>query len=132
MKGSGWSVNWRATLLGVGIGIVTMSSVCAGAAGLMAGGTVGVESMGLFAAGILAVTGLVGGLGAMLSGGGAVDAVLVALGELVVLFGLNLVLCEGRMEGGGVTLLALTGGSGAAVLLRCRSGNGHRRRCKRR
>ena len=132
MKGSRWSVNWRATLLGVGIGIVTMSSVCAGAAGLMAGGKVEVESMGLIAAGILAMTGLIGGVGTMLSGGGVVDAILTALGEQVVLFGLNLVLCEGRMEGVGVTLLALTGGSGAAVLLRCRSGNGHRRRYKRR
>lgn len=119
-------------MLGFGIGIVTMTSACAGAAGFMAGGTVGVESIGLFAAGILAVSGLVGGLGAMMSGGGAVDALLTALGELVVLLGLNLALCEGRMEGIGVTLLALTGGSGAAVLLRCSSGNGRRQRRKRR
>ena len=64
----------------------------------------------------------------MLGGGGTVDAVLAALGELVVLFGLNGLLCGGEMEGVAVTALALTGGCGAAVLLRLGKGNGRKRR----
>ena len=132
MKGMRLSVRWGAVLLGTGIGIVTMVSACAGAAGLLAGGNVELESMGLLAAGILVVTGLAGGLTALLGGGGAVDAALVALGELVVLFGLNAVLNGGRMEGIGVTMLALTGGSGAAILLRLGKGSGRKRRRRRR
>ena len=131
MKGIKWSVRWQAVLLGTGIGIVAMVTACAAAAGLMAGGTVGVESMGLFAAGILVVSGLAGGLTALLGGGTAVDAALVALGELVVLFALNAVLSGGRMEGIGVTVLTLAGGSGAAVLLRLGKGRGRKRRRRR-
>lgn len=131
MKGIKWSVNWRRVLLGTGIGIVTMVSACAGAAGLMAGGTVGLGSMDLFAAGILVVSGLAGGLTALLGGGSAGDAALAALGELVVLIGLNAALSGGHMEGIGVTVLALAGGSGAAVLLRLRKGSGRRRRRRR-
>lgn len=131
MKGIKWSVNWRAVLLGAGIGIVTMVSACAGAAGLMAGGTVGLDSMGLFAAGILVLSGMAGGLAALLGGGGGADAALAALSELVVLFGLNAVLCGGHMEGIGVTVLALAGGSGAAVLLGHGKGSGRRRRRRR-
>ena len=132
MKGMKLAVRWRSVLLGTGIGIVTMVSACAGAAGLMAGGTVGLESMGLFSAGILVVSGLVSGLAALLGGGGAADAVLAALGELVVLFGLNAVLNGGRVEGMAVTILALAGGSGAAILLRLGKGSGRKRRRRRR
>ena len=118
MKGIKWKVNPRAGLLGTGIGVVTMVTACTGAAGLMAGGTVGLESMDLFAAGILVAAGLVGGLAALLGGGNTADAALTALGELVVLFALNAMLSGGRMEGIGVTVLALAGGSGAAILFR--------------
>lgn len=130
MKGIKWSVNWRAVVLGTGIGIVTMVTACAGAAGLMAGGAVELGSMDLFAAGILVLSGLAGGLAAVLSGGGPVDAALVAVGELVVLFGLNAVFSGGQVEGIGVTALALAGGSGSAVLL-C-LGNGRKRKRRRR
>ena len=132
MKGINWLVHWHAVLIGTGIGIVTMVSACVGAAGLMAAGTVGLESMGLFAAGILVASGLIGGLAAILAGGGTVDVALVALGVLVVLFGLNAVLNGGRMEGIGVTILALAGGSGAAILLRLGKGRNRKRHHRRR
>lgn len=132
MKGMKWSVNWRALLMGIGIGTITMVSACAGVAELMASGTVGTESMGMFAAGILVTSGLTGGLAAMLSGGGVTDTALTAIGELVVLIGLNAALNGGQMEGIGVTMLALGGGSGAAVLLRLGKGSGRKRRRRRR
>ena len=132
MKNMKWSVNWRAGLLGAGIGTLTMVTACAGAAGLLARGAVGLDSMGLFAAGILVLSGLAGALTSLLGGGGAADAALAALGELVVLFGLNAVLSGGQMEGVGVTILALAGGSGAAVLLRLGKGNGRKHRRRRR
>jgi hypothetical protein len=94
----------------------------------MARGIVETGSMGLFAAGILILSGLAGGMTALLGGGGAADAALAALGELVVLFGLNAVLSGGQMEGIGVAVLALTGGSGAAVLTRMGRGERHRRK----
>lgn len=128
MKGIKISVSWRAVLLALGIGIVTMVSTCAGAAGLMAAEVAGTESIGLFAAGILVLSGLSGGLAVLLDGGGAVDAVLVAAGELVVLLGVNLALNGGQMERVGVTMLALLGGSGAALLLRLGKGSGGSRR----
>ena len=124
------TVRWSAALLGTGIGIVTMVISCACAAALMARGVVETGSMGLFAAGILVLSGLAGGMTALLGGGGTGDAALASLGELVVLLGLNTVLCGGQMEGIGVTVLALAGGSGAAVLTRM--GRGERRRRKRR
>ena len=117
-------------LLGCGVGIVTAVCATAGAAGLMVKGAVGLESMGLWAAGITVGAGLLGSLAAMLGGGGPLEGVLAALGELVVLFGLNGVLCGGEVEGAAVKILALAGGCGAAVLLRMgkRSGSRHRRR----
>lgn len=126
------TVRWSAVLLGAGIGIVTMVISCAGAAALMARGIVETGSMGLFAAGILILSGLAGGMTALLGGGSAADAALAALGELVVLFGLNAVLSGGQMEGIGVTVLALAGGSGAAVLTRMGRGERHRRKRRRR
>lgn len=131
MKGIKWSVRWRAVLLGAGIGILAMVSACAGAAGLMAGGTVGPESMGLFAAGILVFSGMAAGLAALLGGGGAADVLLAALGVLVVLFGLNGLLSGGKVEGIAATMLALAGGSGAAILIRMGKGTGRRRRRRR-
>ena len=61
---------------------------------------------------------MIGILAAMLGGGEMPDAILAAGGELVVLLGLNGVLCGGEMEGTAVTILALAGGCGAALLLR--------------
>lgn len=124
--------NWRAALLGIAGAVMAVVVLTAGAAGLMARGVVDVAHMGYFAAGILVASGLVGGLTAVAGGGGEVDALLAAVGELVVLFGLNAVLNGGEMEGIGVTVLAVTGGCGAAVLLRMNRGNGRRRRRRRR
>ena len=131
MKGIKLAVRWRAVLLGAGIGTLAMVSACAGAAGLMAGGTVGLDSMGLFAAGILVFSGLAAGLAALLGGGGAADALLAALGVLVVLFGLNGLLCGGQVEGSAAAMLALAGGSGAAILIRMEKGTGRKRRRRR-
>ena len=123
--------NWRSALLGTGVAMVTVVTVTAVAAGMMAKGIVGMEWMGYWAAGILVVSGLLGGLTAQLGGGTAMDAVLAGAGELVVLMGLNGLLWGGQMEGVAVTALALTGGSGAAVLLRLGRGNTRKRRRRR-
>ena len=131
MKDIKWSVSWRSVLLGAAVGMMTVVALTAAAAGLMSKGAVGVEKMGYFAAGILAAAGLLGGLTAMLGGGGPADAALTAVGELVVLMGLNALLCGGRMEGFAVTTLALAGGCGAAVLLGLGKGSGRRRRRRR-
>ena len=131
MKESKWSVHWQPVLLGIGVGMVSVVCGCAAAAGLMARGAVGTETAALWAAGITVGSGLLGSLMAMLAGGGGLDAVLAALGELVVLFGLNGVLCGGKMEGVAVTTLALAGGCGAAVLLGMGSRTGRRRRRRR-
>lgn len=125
-------VQWRAVLLGTCAGAVAMICLCAAAAGLMAKGAVGLDRMGLFAAGILVASSLLGGLTALLGGGGPVDAALTAAGELVVLTALNAGLNGGKMEGIAVTILALAGGCGAALLLRIGKGSrrsrGRRRR----
>lgn len=128
MKGWNISVRWRSVLLGIGVGVLAMLCVCAAAAAMMVRGIVDVETMGLWAAGITVGSGLLGCLSAMLAGGEALDAALVGLGELVVLFGLNGVLCGGEMEGVAVTILALAGGCGAALLLGAGKGRGRRRR----
>lgn len=121
-------ISWRAVLLGTGVELLTMVCAAAAAAALMAGGAVSLEHMGLFAAGILVVTGMAGALTALLGGGGALDGALTAVGVLVVLLGLNLLLNGGEMEGVAVTALALAGGCGAGLLLRLGKGNGQRRR----
>lgn len=123
-----WRVNWRSCLLGTAIGLLAMVCITAAAAAVMGNGTVDVETMPWWAAGILLAMGLTGGLTALLGGGSPADAALTAVGELVVLFGLNGVLCGGKMEGIWVTMLALGGGCGAAVLLRLGQGRGTRRR----
>ncbi len=128
MKGMDRTVRWQAVLLGCGVGMVTAVCACAGAAGLMVKGAVGLQTMGLWAAGITVGAGLLGSLAAMLGGGGPLEGALAALGELVVLFGLNGVLCGGEMEGVAVTVLALAGGCGAAVLLQMGKGSGRKRR----
>lgn len=132
MKDLKWTPNWRAAALGTGVGVLAMTAASAGAAGLVAGQRLAVESMGYLAAGILILTGLLGGLAAIGAGGTAADALVTAGMELVVLFALNAVLNGGQMEGIGVTLLALGGGCGAAVLLRLgRNGRSGRRRRRR-
>ena len=123
-------IHWRATLLGLGIAMVTMAALTALGAGLMVRGLVGPEWMGYWAALILVTSALVGGLAARL-GGTAADSAVAAAGELVVLLGLNGVLCGGQMEGLAVTALALAGGSGAAMLLGLKRGRGRKRRRRR-
>lgn len=127
MKERGIRISWRAVLLGSGMGLLSMICAAVAAAALMAGGAVGLDRMGLFAAGILVGCGMVGTLTALLGGGGAVDGALTALAVLVVLFGLNLLLNGGEMEGVAVTALALAGGCGAGLLLRLGKGSGRRR-----
>lgn len=83
----------------------------------MAKGTVGLDSMSWWAAGILLASGMVCALASRLGGGGEVEGAMAAGGELVVLLALNGVLCGWKMEGIAVTLLALAGGCGAAMLL---------------
>lgn len=123
-------IHWRAALLGLGIGLVTMTALTALGAGLMVRGLVGPEWMGYWAALVLVTSALVGGLAARL-GGTAADSAVAAVGELVVLMGLNGVLCGGQMEGLAVTALALAGASGAAMLLGLNRGRGRKRRRRR-
>ena len=133
MKGMKMSIRWQAVLLGLGVGMIAVVCGCAAGSGLMAKGAVDLGTMGLWATGITVGSGLLGSLAAMLGGGGAVDAALATVGELVVFFGLNGLLCGGQVEGATVTALALGGGCGAAMLLRTGKGSGrrnHRRRRK--
>lgn len=123
-------IHWRAALLGLVIAMVTMAALTALGAGLMVRGLVGPEWMGYWAALILVTSALLGGLTARL-GGTAADSAAAAAGELVVLLGLNGVLCGGQMEGLAVTALALAGGSGAAMLLGLNRGRGRKRRRRR-
>ena len=130
MKERKVGIQWRSALLGLGIAMVTMAALTALGAGLMVRGLAGPEWMGYWAALILMASALVGGLSARL-GGTAADSAVAAVGELVVLLGLNGVLCGGQMEGLAVTALALAGGSGAAMLLGLNRGRGRRRRRRR-
>ena len=111
--------------------MMTVVTITAIGAGLMAKGTVGVDSMGWWAAGILLLSGAVCALTARLGGGGEVEGALSAGGELVVLTALNGVLCGWKMEGVAVTVLALAGGCGAAILLTMNLGHGRKRRRRR-
>ena len=117
MKEGRRPIEWRAAVLGAAAGMMTVVTLCAIGAGLMAKGSVGLDSMSWWAAGILLVSGMVCALASRLSGGGEVEGTMAAGGELVVLLALNGVLCGWKMEGIAVTLLALAGGCGAAMLL---------------
>lgn len=130
MKERKIGIQWRAALLGLGISVVVMTALTALGAGLMVRGIVSMEWMAYWAAGILVISSLVGGVAARL-GGSAADSAVAAAGELVVLLGLNGVLCGGQMEGLAVTALALAGGSGAAMLLGVNRGRGRKRRRRR-
>ena len=130
MKERKIGIHWRAALLGLGISVVVMTALTALGAGLMVRGIVSMEWMAYWAAGILVISSLVGGMAARL-GGSAADSAVAAAGELVVLLGLNGVLCGGQMEGLAVTALALAGGSGAAMLLGVNRGRGRKRRHRR-
>ena len=132
MKGMKMSIRWQAVLLGLGVGMIAVICGCAAGSGLMVKGSVDLSIMSLWAAGITVVSGLLGSLAAMLGGGGVLDAALAAAGELVVLFGLNGLLCGGQVEGAAVTALTLGGGCGAAMLLRMGKGSGGRKRRRRR
>ena len=123
-------IHWRAALLGLGISVVVMTALTALGAWLMVRGIVSMEWMAYWAAGILVISSLVGGVAARL-GGSAADSAVAAAGELVVLLGLNGVLCGGQMEGLAATALALAGGSGAAMFLGVNRGRGRKRRRRR-
>ena len=130
MKERKIGIHWRAALLGLGISVVVMTALTALGAGLMVRGIVSMEWMAYWAAGILVISSLVGGVAARL-GGSAADSAVAAAGELVVLLGLNGVLCGGQMEGLAATALALAGGSGAAMFLGVNRGRGRKRRRRR-
>ena len=121
MKDGRRPIEWRAAALGAAAGMMTVVTVTAIGAGLMAKG----------AAGILLLSGAVCALAARLGGGGEVEGALSAGGELVVLTALNGVLCGWKMEGVAVTVLALAGGCGAAMLLTMNRGHGRKRRRRR-
>lgn len=131
MKDRKLRIRWRSALLGLGTGMIAMTAVTALGAGLMARGILGTVWLDWWAAGALTAAGMTGTLAARLDGGGIADGALAAAGELVVLLVLNLVLCDGRMEGAAATALALAGGSGAAALLGMNRGRGGRRRRRR-
>ena len=130
MKERKIGIHWRAALLGLGISVVVMTALTALGAWLMVRGIVSMEWMAYWAAGILVISSLVGGMAARL-GGSAADSAVAAAGELVVLLGLNGVLCGGQMEGLAATALALAGGSGAAMFLGVNRGRGRKRRRRR-
>ena len=117
MKEGRRPIEWRDAVLGAAAGMMMVVTLCAIGAGLMANGTVGLDSMSWWAAGILLVSGMVCALASRLGGGGEVEGAMAAGGELVVLLALNGVLCGWKMEGIGVTVLALAGGCGAAMLM---------------
>ena len=117
MKEGRRPIEWRAAVLGAAAGMMMVVTLCAIGAGLMVNGTVGLDSMSWWAAGILLASGMVCALASRLGGGGEVEGAMAAGGELVVLLALNGVLCGWKMEGVAVTLLALVGGCGAAMLL---------------
>jgi hypothetical protein len=131
MKDGRRPIEWRAAALGGAAGLMTVVTVTAIGAGLMAKGAVGLDSMSWWAAGILLFSGAVCTLAARLGGGGEVEGALSAGGELVVLTALNGVLCGWRMEGVAVTVLALAGGCGAAMMLTMNRGHGRKRRKRR-
>ena len=130
MKGERSPIRWRPVILGAAAGMMTVVTVTAVGAGLMAKGAVGLQTMGWWSAGILILSGMVCALAARLGGGGEVEGAMAAMGVLVVLTALNGVLCGWKMEGIAVTLLALGGGCGAAMLLGMN--RGHRRKRRRR
>ena len=130
MKSRTRNLNWRAAALGGAAGMMTVVTITAIGAGLMAKGTVGVDSMGWWAAGILLLSGMVCSLASRIGGGGEVEGALAAGGELVVLTALNGALCGWKMEGVAVTILVLAGGCGAAMLLTMN--RGRRRKSRRR
>ena len=117
MKEGRRPIEWRTAVLGAAAGMMTVVTLCAVGAGLMAKGVVGLDSMAWWSVGILIGSGVVCVLAARLGGGGEVEGAIAAGGELVVLLVLNGVLCGWKMEGVGVTVLPLAGGCGAAMLL---------------
>ena len=110
-------IRWRAAGLGTAGAVLAMVIGCAAGAALMAKGTVDLDAMRYLSAGILVGAVLLGAMAAILGGGGWPEALLVGFGMLVVLLGLNAVLCGGKMEGLPVTMLAIGGGCGGAILL---------------
>ncbi len=131
MKERRIKINWNAAALGAGVGLVALVVLTAAAAGLLAGEGIGLEAMGYLTAGVLVGSSFLGSLTALGGGGGAAGAAAAAGAELVVLAGLNLALNGGRVEGVGVTVLALAGGCGAAVLLSMGRGGRPKRRRRR-
>ena len=131
MKEGRRPIEWRAAALGAAAGMMTVVMLCAIGAALIAKGAVGLDSMSWWSAGILLSSGMVCTLAARLGGGGEVEGAMAAAGALVVLMGLNGVLCGWKMEGAGVTILALAGGCGAAMLLGMNRGSRRKRRRRR-
>lgn len=119
-------VNWKAMIAGTGTALVTAVILCAGAAQLVSMGTVGEEWINYLAAGILLAASFVGGMTAA----GPWEAVAAGAGLWIVLLGINGIMCGFEVRGGGETLLAILGGSGAAALLRLRKQSSRSRRRK--
>lgn len=130
MKERKLPIHWRSVLLGIGTGMLTMVCTAAAAAGMMAKGALNGEYFGIVASFTLVGAALMGSLASQFGGGGLWDGALTALGEMVVLLGLNGALNGGRVEGFAVTALALAGGCGAGLLLTL--GRGCRRPARKR
>ena len=81
MKRMKYSVRWQAVLLGLGVGMISVVCGCAAGAGLVAKGAVGMDTMGLWAAGITVFSGLLGSLAALALAGGSGAAMLLRLGQ---------------------------------------------------
>lgn len=127
-------VNWKRILLGSG-GSFVMTLVLVGAfAGLMNQETLGVEWMNYAAVVILVTSGFLGAA-AVTAGGSILETVLAAVLYWVVLLGINALLYQCVLSGIWVTLLAIIGGWGSAILvlgLRSRRPGRRRRKYKNR
>ncbi len=119
-------INWKMLLVGMGTAILTSSILCAGAAQLLSAGVVGEAWINYVASAVLVGASFLGGMIA----GGPWEAFGSGLGLWVLLIGVNMVCYDFEMRGGGETLLAILGGSGAAMLLRFKGHSARKRRKK--
>lgn len=119
MKKNGISigdVRWKRIALGSGISFLVTLTLVAVFAGLMDREMMGLEWMGYSAVAILILSGFTG-TAAVMAGGSLLETGLAACLYWVLLLGVNAVLYECVLSGMWVTLLAIAGGWGSAVLL---------------
>lgn len=111
-------VNWIGVLRGSGTGLAVMAVLCAAGAAMMQQEVIGTDRIGLLAAGILTAAAFSGGM--VCPGGWQAMASGAGLWGSLMLTG---VCMDGvSSAGAGHTMLVILGGSGAAALIKCRSG----------